>query len=152
MTFGMNTFLGNGKNKEMLFNLIECSIKEDRHRLKERVVFFSNREYYSKIRSEGSCLVPEKASDHEEADTKLVALVNSAGVNAGESFMVRSPSGDIGILVLFLLHQFEGKTVYIDNGTGKHKTGKNNSLKHYLECMLFREMITYQAFFEKGNC
>ena len=65
--------------------------------------------------------VPEKASDHEEADTKLVALVNSADVNAGESFMVRSPSGDIDILVLFLLHQFEGKTVYIDNGTGKHR-------------------------------
>ena len=40
MPFDMNTFLGNGKNKEMLFNLIECSIKEDRHRLKERVVSF----------------------------------------------------------------------------------------------------------------
>ena len=66
-------------------------------------------------------MVPEKASDHEEADTKLVALVNSADVNAGESFMVRSPSGDIDILVLFLLHQFEGKTVYIDKGTGKHR-------------------------------
>ena len=85
MPFDMNTFLGNGKNKEMLFNLIECSIKEDRHRLKERVVFFSNSEHCSKITSEGSCLVPEKASDHEEADTKLVALVNSADVNAGES-------------------------------------------------------------------
>ena len=103
----------------MLFNLIECSIKKDRHRLKERVVFFSNSQHCSKITSEGSCLVPERASDHEEADTKLVALVNSADVNAGESFMVRS--GDIDILVLFLLHQFEGKTVYIDNGTGKHR-------------------------------
>ena len=68
MPFDMNTFLGNGKNKEMLFNLIECSIKEDRHRLKERVVFFSNSEHCSTITSEGSCLVPEKASDHEEAD------------------------------------------------------------------------------------
>ena len=40
MPFDMNTFLGNGKNKEMLFHLIECSIKEDRHRLKERVGSF----------------------------------------------------------------------------------------------------------------
>ena len=67
-------------------------LKEDRHRLKERVVFFSNSEHCSKITSEGCCLVPEKASDHEEADTKLVALVNSADVNTGESFMVMLPS------------------------------------------------------------
>ena len=46
MPFDMNTFLG--KNKEMLFSLIE----EDRHRLKERVVFFSNSEHCSKAFSE----------------------------------------------------------------------------------------------------
>ena len=35
--------------------------------------------------------------------------------------MVRSPSGDIDILVVFLLHQFEGICVLIDNGTGKSR-------------------------------
>ena len=35
--------------------------------------------------------------------------------------MVRSSSGDIDILVLFILHQFEGKNVFIDNGVGKNR-------------------------------
>ena len=40
--------------------------------------------------------------------------------NNGNNVMVRSPSGDIDILVLFILHQFEGKTVFIANGVGKN--------------------------------
>ena len=33
--------------------------------------------------------------------------------------MVRSPSGDIDIIVLFLLHQFDGIRGLRDNGTGE---------------------------------
>ena len=50
-----------------------------------------------------------------------MALVENAEIVEGNSRMVRSPSGDIDILVLFLLHQFDGKNVLIDNGVGKNR-------------------------------
>ena len=64
--------------------------------------------------------IPEKASDHEEADMKLVALVENADIGKSNSVMGRYPSKDIDILVLFLLHQFDEK-VFIDNGDGKNR-------------------------------
>ena len=114
------TSLQNGKNKEFIFNLIDRPILEDKNKLNERVVFFSNKEHFLKITSDQVLQIPEKASDHKEADTKLVALVESVEVN-GNSVMVRSPSGDIDTLVLFILHQFEGKNVFIDNGVRKNR-------------------------------
>ena len=120
LPFDMTTFSQNGKNKALLFNLIERFIVEDKNKLNERVVFFSNKEHFLKITSDQVLQIPEKASDHKEADTKLVALVESVEVN-GNSVMVRSPSGDIDTLVLFILHQFEGKNVFINNGVGKNR-------------------------------
>ena len=35
--------------------------------------------------------------------------------------MVRSPSGDIDILTLFVPHDFRDTKVFIDNGTGKNQ-------------------------------
>ena len=35
--------------------------------------------------------------------------------------MIRSPSGDIDILTLFVANDFGGVKVLIDNGTGKHR-------------------------------
>ena len=35
--------------------------------------------------------------------------------------MIRSPSGDIEIIVLFILHGFDGITILIDNGVGKSR-------------------------------
>ena len=35
--------------------------------------------------------------------------------------MVRSPSGDIDILALFVAHDFSGGRIFIDNGTGKSR-------------------------------
>ena len=35
--------------------------------------------------------------------------------------MVRSPSGDIDILTLFVAHDFRDTKVFIDNGTGKNR-------------------------------
>ena len=63
----------------------------------------------------------ELFSDHEEADTKLVALVQAADVAPGEAVMVRSPSGDIDILALFLGHDFGDIRVLVVNGTGKSR-------------------------------
>lgn len=61
-------------------------------------------------------------SNHEEARTKLIALVRAAGVPSGDYVMVRSPSGDIDVLVLSIAHQFNDIHVLIDNGTGKSRT------------------------------
>ena len=91
LPYGMTTSLQNHKNKELLFNLIERSIVEDKKKLNERVVFFSNKEHCFKISSGHVLGIPEKSSSHEEADTKLHALLESAEIN-GNSVMVRSPS------------------------------------------------------------
>ena len=117
LPYDMTTFLQNGKNKELLFNLIERSIVEDKNKLNERVAFFSNKEHCLKISSDQVLQIPEKASDHEEADTKLVALVESVEVN-GNSVMVRSPSGDIDIIVLFYI-SLKGKMYSSTMESGK---------------------------------
>ena len=46
-------------------------------------------------------------------------MVESSDVEHGQCVMVRSSSGDIDIIVLFLLHQFDGIRVLVDNKTGK---------------------------------
>ena len=47
---------------------------------------------------------PLLQKDNEEAYTKLVALVEPANIANGKTVMIRSPSGDIDIIVLFILH------------------------------------------------
>ena len=64
-------------------------------------------------------VIEELSSDHEEADTKLVALASAAKVSTGDAIMIRSPSGDIDILALIAAHDFGDVRVLIDNGTGK---------------------------------
>ena len=108
-------FLRNGSNKEMLFDLIQQSIEEDRANLEDRTVYFSNKKKIcTMIKEDQVTVLPNLNSDHEEADTKLVALVCAANVPSEESIMVRSPSGDIDILTLFVAHDFRVTKVYID--------------------------------------
>ena len=102
--YDFDKFLKNGENKESLFNLIKQAIKEGREDLGERVIYFSNKSECKKITVNETSLSNELASDHEEADTKLIALVLAADVTPGDAVMVRSPSGDIDILILFLAH------------------------------------------------
>ena len=54
------------------------------------------------INEDQAIFVPSLSCNHEEADTKLVALVCAANVRQGDLVMVRSPSADIDILTLFL--------------------------------------------------
>ena len=58
-------------------------------------------------------------SNHEEAYTKLISLVKAANLRNGDS--VRSPSGDIDVLSLFVALDFAGIQVWIDNETGLNK-------------------------------
>ena len=74
------------------------------------------------IKEDQVTILPNINSDHEEADTKLVALVCAANVLSEESIMVRSPSGDTDILTLFGPHDFRDAKIFIDNGTGKNGT------------------------------
>ena len=72
-------FLRNGSNKEMLFDLIQQSIEEDRVNLKDRTLYVSNKRMHNDQRRPNDSF-PNLNSDHEEADTKLVALVCAANV------------------------------------------------------------------------
>ena len=114
-----SSFLRNGENKEMLFNLIQKAIEEGRNYLMGKTVFFSNKFQCTKISAYNKSVIEELGSDHEEADTKLVALARAANISPGDAIMIRSPSGDIDILALFVAHDFGPVRVLIDNGTGK---------------------------------
>ena len=117
----MLNFLRNGQNKvKCYFNLLKMlSLRRKRSRMIQRCItlknLINNKSWCTKITSENVSRIDSYASDHEEADTKLIALVSYNTV------LVRSPSGDIDILVLFFPHQFENKRVLIDNGTGNNR-------------------------------
>ena len=51
----------------------------------------------------------------------MVALVEAANIANGKTVMIRSPSRDIDIVVLFILHEFDGITILIDNGVRKRR-------------------------------
>ena len=113
-------FLSVGENKERLFNLILEGLTDEKDKLGSRVVYFSNIESCAKITSTNVNIVESLRCTHEEADTKLVALVKNADVPDDQMVMVRSPSGDIDILYLFLSQNFNFN-IYIDNGTGANR-------------------------------
>ena len=70
-------------------------------------MFFSNTNHCSKITQSEMSIIPDKSSDYEEPDTKPVALIGNASIQQGNTVLIISPSWDINILVLFLLHEFE---------------------------------------------
>ena len=73
----MPNFLRNGQNKEMLFNLLEDAIIEEKQNLHQVTVNFSNKSWCTKITSTSASRISSFVSDHKEADTKLVALANA---------------------------------------------------------------------------
>ena len=111
-------FNKSGENKKMLFDLIQQSIQ---HTLNDRVVYFSNIIRCMRISQHEARPCPELACTHEEADTKLLALVKAAIHQAGQAVMVRSPSGDIDVTALFIAHDFMGVRVFLDSGVGKSR-------------------------------
>ena len=109
----MQSFLRNGANKETLFNLTEIELQEGKKKVGDKVIYFSNVNHCLKINQHVAFTITEKSSDHEEADTKLVALVGAANIEHGKTVMIRSPSGDIDIIVLFIHHGFDGITILV---------------------------------------
>ena len=51
----------------------------------------------------------------------MVTLVGAANIENGKTVMIRSPSGDIGIIALFKHQEFDGITILIGNGIGKSR-------------------------------
>ena len=60
-------------------------------------------------------------SGYKETDTKLVLLAGAANIENGKTLMIRSPSGDIDIIMLFIDHEFDEITILIGNGVGKSR-------------------------------
>ena len=114
--YNIEDFLSVGENKEVLFDLIKRSIEEKP--LSNRIVFFYSRQC-TRITENGSEVVDALKSDHEEADTKLVAYASIAS-NFSSGMMIRSPSGDIDIAILLVCHTFRCN-LYLDNGTNKNR-------------------------------
>ena len=98
---------------------------------------FSNVNHCLKITQHVAFMVTEKSSDHEEADTKFAALVGAANIENGKTVMIRSPSGDIGIIALFKHQEFDGITILIGNGIGKSRKiiDMSTSLPTKIECL-----------------
>ena len=122
----------NGASKETLFSLIEVELKEAKKNIGDKVIYFSNVNHCLKITQHVAVVVTEKSSDHEEADTKLVPLIGAANIENGKTVMIRSPSGDIDIIMLFIHHEFDGITILIGNGVGKSR--KNIDMSTSLFC------------------
>ena len=137
---------------------MEDAIIKEKQNLHQLTVSFSKKSWCTKITSTSTSRISSFVSDHKEADTKLVALVN-AFKSSGNTLLVRSPSGDINILMLVLLHQFENKRVLIDNGNGN--SGKiidmsSSNLKQlkdkrWTTFMHLVEMIMFRVSSEKGR-
>jgi hypothetical protein len=109
----------------MLFDLIQQSIEEDKDSIGDKVLCFSNKSVCKKINRDDAATLPELTSDHEEADTELVAFVRASQVPPGSTAMVRSPSGDIDIITLFIGHDFSDTQILIDKVAGR--TGKSST-------------------------
>ena len=90
-------FMKNGENKTTLLNLIEQVYVEENTKLQDRVIYFSNDTHCQKIRADGAQYCDTFFNDHEEADTKLAALVKGYECGNNGKLLVRSLSKDIYI-------------------------------------------------------
>jgi hypothetical protein len=74
-----------------------------------------------KINHDDVATLPELTSDREDADKKLVAFVRASQLPSSSIAMIRSPSGDIDKITLFIGHDFLDTQILIDNGSGKNR-------------------------------
>ena len=103
--YNFEDFLSVGNNKEILFGLIQRSIEE--HPPEDRIIYFCARKC-TRITSNCIQIMEELESDHEEADTMLVAYAHVASSYAN-GILVRSPSGDIDIAISLICQELRCK-------------------------------------------
>ena len=120
-------FLKNGENKRRLIEIIWDVIVGNRIRILEQLqcskLIFSMDGIYHKISSETTEVVKELSSNHEEADTKLLLHANyQLSQDHTKVIIVRSPSGDMDIIILFVSRFDEdSEMIHIYFGTGKNR-------------------------------
>ena len=102
------------ENKEEIIGMLKC-----------QEIFFSTDKVCNRITSATVSLVESLCSNQEQADTKLLLHTKHVLDNADNKLvLVRSPSGDVDIQVLFIsmfLVESEQKRIYIDFGSGKSR-------------------------------
>ena len=124
-----NDFLKNGENKSRLIELIQDVLIENKEEiigmLKCQEIFFSADKVCNRITSTTVSLVESLCSNQEEADTKLLLHTKHVLDNDDSKLvLMRSPSGDVDIQVLFIstfLVESEQKRICIDFGIGKSR-------------------------------
>ena len=129
MPRNFNDFLKNGENKSRLIELIQDVLIENKEEiigmLKCQEIFFSTDKVCNRITSTTISLVESLCSNQDEADTKLLLHTKHVLDNDDSKLvLVRSPSGDVDIQVLFIstfLVESEQKRIYIDFGSGKSR-------------------------------
>ena len=121
-----NDFLKNGENKTCLIEIIEGVIikrkDEILRRLKCNEVLFSRDQVCIKI-TKFSVESVDSLSSNQETDTKLLLHTRDVLESSTDAVvLVRFPSGDIDINVLFInMFQAKSERIYIDFGTGKSR-------------------------------
>ena len=91
-------------------------------------------------------------SHHEEADTKLVALMKGCECGNNKKLFARFPSGDIDIIVLFMLH-CSGSNIFLDNGHGDARKIVDIScpMLSKIEYQGLSGIHVFSGFFRKGK-
>ena len=119
-----NDFLKNEDNKTRLIEIIEAVIIKRKDEILERLkcyeILLSRDQICTRITNFSVESVDALSSNQEEADTKLLLHAREFLENSIDTLvLVRSPSGDIDINVLFInMFQAESERIYIDFGTG----------------------------------
>ena len=116
-------FLGNGGNKEWLFELIAEVWIENKDMVAKRIIYFGKGNSCTKTKCDGVNLEPALSINHEEADVKVAYMIFHAQKNTeeGAAYVVRSPSADVDTPVIILGNEMSVNQVHIDSGTGKHR-------------------------------
>ena len=97
-------------------------------------VLSARKDACTRIEASGSTVVEELSTNHEEADTKLVHLLEHAIDNAANVnrvvFIVRSSLGDVDVPIILLSYEIPADTSIILD-SGRHKFRKVKSLDDY---------------------
>ena len=117
-------FLKNGENKTRLIEIVKEELAANKETLLQKLqcrrIMFSMDQLCYEITTSGVAVVEQLSSNQEEADTKLLLhAAHSLSENADGSVVVRSPSGDVDINILFLSVFLQNpEKILIDYGRG----------------------------------
>ena len=81
------------------------------------MIYISNETHCRNISADGAQCCDKFYSDHEEADTKRVALAKGYKCSNNKKLLVRFPSRYTDIIVLFMLH-CSRSNIFLDIGHG----------------------------------